>query len=61
MYGEYGRDNIPTGLKMPAQGHPLVFNERRENPDNTGQAATGPKILLNTCTAEELPLCNQVT
>lgn len=33
--------------KMSAQGQPLVFNERRGNPNTTGQNVTGPKTSLN--------------
>ena len=48
-------DNNPTGMKMSAKGHPLIFNERWGNPHTTGQAVAGPKTLLYTGTAKELP------
>ena len=38
-YGVCQRDNNPTGMKMSAQGHPLILKERREIPRTTGQAA----------------------
>ena len=43
-------------MKMSHQDNPLVFNERRGNPHSTGRVATGPKTLLYTGTAKELPL-----
>ena len=46
---------------MSAQGHPLVFNEQRKNPHNTGQYAVGPKTSLYTGSSKELPLYTQVT
>ena len=48
-------------MKMSAQGHPLVFNERRGNPNSIGQAAASPKTLLYTGTMDELPPYTQVT
>ena len=47
--------------EMLAQGHPLVFNERRGNLHTTVQAATGPKTSLYTGTAKKLPLYTQET
>ena len=44
-----------------SQGHPMVCNERRGNPPNTGQAAAAPKTPLYTGTAKELPPYTQAT
>lgn len=32
--------------KISAQGRPFIFNDRRDNPHNTGQAAAVPKPTL---------------
>lgn len=38
----------PIGIKMPAQYHRLVFNERQGNTHTKGQVANGPKIITDT-------------
>ena len=48
-------------MKMSAEGHQLVSNERRGNPLTTGQAAGGSKAPLHIGTEKELSIYTHVT
>ena len=54
-YVEYVNETT-TWMKMSAQGHPLVLDERQGNTYTTGQAATGPKTLLYIAEQKSSPI-----